>query len=172
MLLGPRATESAWRRRVTEASVVHFGGHSVAQSGLGDGLLQLRGDASFDGALTLAEILDLQLNGATVVLLACDTATRPDHQGTAGYYSQIPSLGEAFIVAGARSVVGNLWSITEEDALVLAEAFYGAGGPARGVGALEEARSVLRSRWPELPRRWAGAVWLGAASPGEALNPK
>jgi len=172
MLLGPRATESAWRRRVTEASVVHFGGHSVAQSGLGDGLLQLRGDASFDGALTLAEILDLQLNGATVVLLACDTATRPDHQGTAGYYSQIPSLGEAFIVAGARSVVGNLWSITEEDARILAEAFYGAGGPARGVGALEEARLVLRSRWPELPRRWAGAVWLGAASPGEVLNPK
>ncbi len=170
-LLGPRATESAWRRRVGEASVVHFGGHSLAPTGPGEGLLQLRGDASFDGALTLAEILDLQLSGATVVLLACDTATRPDHQGTAGYYSQIPSLGEAFIVAGARSVVGNLWPITEQDARILADAFYRAGGPARGVGALEEARLELRSRWPELPRRWAGAVWLGAASPGERLNP-
>ena len=152
--------------------MVHFGGHSVAQTGPGDGLLQLRGDASFDGALTLAEILDLQLSGATVVLLACDTATRPDQQGTAGYYSQIPSLGEAFIVAGARSVVGNLWPITEEDGRILADAFYRAGGPARGVGALEEARRVLRSRWPELPRRWAGAVWLGAAAPGEELNPR
>ena len=168
-LLGPRATEAAWRRRVAGASVIHFGGHSVAQSGPRAAGLQLRGDSEFDGTLTVAEILAMPIGGATVVLLACDTATRSEDTDAAGYYRQTPSIGEAFITAGARSVVGNLWPITEEDARILAEAFYGAGGPARGVGALEEARTQLRRRWPDLPRRWAGAVWLGAATPDDRL---
>jgi CHAT domain-containing protein len=68
--------------------------------------------------------------------------------------------------AGARSVVGNLWAITEEDARLFAIEFYRAGGAFRGAWALEDAREVLRRRYPDLPRRWAGAVWLGAVDRG------
>ena len=63
------------------------------------------------------EILDMRLQGATVVLLACDTATRPERQNGAGYFPGTPSIGEAFIEIGARAVVGNLWPITAEDGL-------------------------------------------------------
>ena len=164
VLMGPRATEAEWRRRSAGAAALHFGGHA-APSGRFDAsaALQLRGDRSFDGLLTIADILSVPLAGSTVVLLGCDTATRSEQPGPASHYGSTPSLGEAFLHAGARAVVGNLWPITEQDAALLAQAFYGAGGPRRGAAALEEARASLRSRFPDLPRRWAGAVWLGAA---------
>jgi len=165
-IVGRRATETEWRRQAPAASAIHFGGHARPPSEFGGAAaLLLRADAESDGALSITEILSAKLPGSTIVLLGCDTATRATEPGPAAYYGQAPSLGEAFLYAGARSVVGNLWPITEEDARLLATAFYGAGGPARGAAALEEARSILRRRFPDLPRRWAGAVWLGAAAP-------
>ncbi len=168
---GGRATESAWNQHTPRAAVVHFGGHALDAGNYGErGMLQLHPDRQADGTLTLAELETLELTGATVVLLACDTATRSAEPGSAGYFSHLPSLGEVLLQAGARSVVGNLWPITEEDARLFAIEFYKAGGATRGAIALEEARAELRRRYPEVPRRWAGAVWLGAADRGEAAQ--
>jgi CHAT domain-containing protein len=175
LLRGPRATETHWRRLVARASVIHFGGHALAPLGDGGGAgLRLRGDASADGAVTVAEILATELPGSTVVLLACDTAARPSRTTAAGYHGLTPSIAEAFLIAGARAVVGTLWPITERDARLLAAAFYRAGGPARGLAALDDARRLLRQRWPDNPRLWAGIVWLGAAGapPGSAAPPQ
>lgn len=166
LYIGARATETAWKRESVAASAIHFGGHATPLGGSQWATaLQLRADSTNDGRLTLAEILALPLRGTVVVLLGCDTAARPEQPGPAAYYRQVPSLGEAFLDAGASAVVGNLWPITEEDAKLMAQEFYGAGGPARGAAALEQARTVLRRRFPDMPRRWAGAVWLGAAEP-------
>lgn len=163
VFLGSRATESEWRRQAQTASTVYFGGHvrplSVDSAAGG---LQLRADSRSDGLLTIEEIVAAPLPGATVVLIGCDTATRLEEPGPASYYSHQPSLGEAFLLAGARSVVGNLWPITEEDAQLLVGEFHRSGGVRRGAAALEEARRKLRARFPAQPRRWAGAVWLGA----------
>ena len=164
---GRRATEAAWRRQSLYASAIHFGGHAApAPTGVAARSLVLQASAGHDGLLTIPEILSIELDGSTIVLLSCDTATRPTEPGPADYYRQTPSLGEAFLSAGARSVVGNLWPITETDASLLAVEFYRAGGPARGAAALEEARQVLRERFPDLPRMWAGTVWLGAVDRG------
>jgi CHAT domain-containing protein len=187
LLRGPRATETHWRRLASRASVIHFGGHALATPGDGGGAglrlrgdasadgtvtvagLRLRGDASADGTVTVAEILATELSGPTVVLLACDTAARPSRPDAAGYHGQTPSIAEAFLIAGARAVVGTLWPITERDARLLAAAFYRAGGPARGLAALDEARRALRERWPDNPRLWAGVVWFGAAEAPAAV---
>ena len=167
VFVGARATESVWRREVRHASVVHFGGHAIDVGAQADaGSLQLRGDGASDGTLTVAELQSLDLSGSTAVLLACDTAMRLEEPGPAGDYSHVPSLGEVLLQAGARSVVGNLWPITEEDARLFAIEFYRAGGAWRGAAALEDARDVLRRRFPELPRRWAAPVWVGAADRG------
>lgn len=164
VFVGRRATETEWRRQSKVAGALHFGGHSTpVEATVATAALQLTGDAAADGRLTIAEILASPLPGSTVVLLGCDTATRPEEPWPAAYYRQTPSLGEAFLHAGARAVVGHLWPITEEDAQLFAVEFYRAGGPRRGAAALEESRAVLRARFPDLPRRWAGAVWLGAA---------
>ena len=88
-----------------------------------------------------------------------------------GHYSLYPSVGEAFLLAGARSVIGNLWPVTERDAQLLATEFYRAGGPAVGVAALDRARARLREISPNNPASWAGAVWLGAATPTSRRAP-
>jgi CHAT domain-containing protein len=189
LLRGPRATETHWRRLASRASVIHFGGHALAPPGDGGGAglrlrgdasadgtvavagLRLRGDASADGTVTIAEILATELSGPTVVLLACDTAARASRPDAAGYHGQTPSIAEAFLIAGARAVVGTLWPITERDARLLAAAFYRAGGPARGLAALDEARRALRERWPDNTRLWAGIVWFGAAGAPAPATP-
>jgi CHAT domain-containing protein len=169
--VGARATETAWKRQSVAASAIHFGGHATPRGrSQWATALQLRADSANDGLLTLAEILANPLHGAVVVLLGCDTAARPEQPGPAAYYRQVPSLGEAFLDAGARAVIGNLWPITEEDARLMAQEFYGAGGPAGGAAALEQARAALRRRFPDMPRRWAGAVWLGVAEPMPATS--
>ena len=166
VFVGPRATERNLRRVAPGASVIHFGGHSsAATSELAGGALYLRGDDSEDGMLSIPEILEIDVSGSTVVLLGCDTATRPFEARLSGAASTLPSVGEAFLLAGARAVVGHLWPITESDARSWAEAFYAAGGPDGGHASLEQARRELRARWPDEPRRWASAVWLGAPEP-------
>ena len=166
LFLGPRATERNLRRVAPGASVIHFGGHSsAATSELAGGALYLRGDEREDGMLSIPEILEIDVLGSTVVLLGCDTAKRPFAARLSSAASMLPSVGEAFLLAGARAVVGQLWPITESDARAWAEAFYAAGGPDRGQASLQEARRELRARWPDEPRRWASAVWLGAPEP-------
>lgn len=168
---GRRATEAEWRRQSPRASAIHFGGHVAPPTpGATTGALVLRASTGFDGLLTIPEILETDVEGSTIVLLSCDTATRVSASGPAAYYRQAPSLGDAFLAAGARAVVGNLWPITEADAEALAVEFYKAGGPARGAAALEEARQALRRRFPDLPRRWAGTVWLGAVDREQGLG--
>jgi len=168
---GPRATEAEWRRQSPRASAIHFGGHVAPPTpGATTGALVLRASTGFDGLLTIPEIVETDVEGSTIILLSCDTAARLSEPGPAAYYRQTPSLGDAFLAAGARAVVGNLWPITEADAEVLAIEFYKAGGPARGAAALEDARQVLRQRFPDLPRRWAGTVWLGAVSRDQGLG--
>jgi len=163
LFIGSRATETEWRRQSRSASVIHFGGHSTPVHSAAGAALRLRGGSDNDGDLTVGEILSTKLPGSVVVLLGCDTAARSTEPTSAAYFRQSPSIGEAFLHAGARAVVGNLWAITEEDARSLAQEFYRVGGPVAGPRALEEARAMLRQRFPDQPRRWAGAVWLGDA---------
>ena len=167
-LLGPRATKAKWKEYSSMAGVLHFGGHAFPPApDLGEGALVLRGDRIGGDKLTIPEIMSLRVNGAAVVLLACDSATRPAGSLIDGLQHEVPSIAEAFLFAGARSVVANLWPITEQNARELAVEFYRAGGPAGGVDSLEVARKRLRQRWPNDPQRWAGAIWIGAAEAHE-----
>jgi CHAT domain-containing protein len=167
--LGPRASEIAWRRATKEASVLHFAGHAVIPSpDLEGGGLRLRADGMADGRLSIGEILDSDLHGATIVLLGCDTAMRPVDAAHGDGAGELPSLSEAFLLAGARSVVGNLWPVTERVGRDLAVIFYAHGGPANGARSLALAKRELRRRWPDRPDWWAGAVWEGFAGPAVA----
>ena len=169
--LGPRASKKNWRSYSSSASVLHFGGHArSAGIELDGGSLFFRGDRSGSPALTIPEILSLQLTGATVVLLACDTATRAPFVAAGTFRPELPSIGDAFLMAGARAVVGNLWAITERNARELATEFYRAGGPERGIASLVAARRRLQERWPNNPERWAGVVWMGNAEPFESVR--
>ncbi len=164
--VGADATESAFVVHAPMSRLIHFGGHSVPPNGGADaGGLSLRASASHNGFLSFAEIAALNLDGATVVLLGCDTA-RTTAVGTAGRGGLPTSLADAFMVAGSRNVVGSLWPLNERTAGELGKLFYSAGGPESGAASLATAKRMLRKRHPDEPFRWAGAVWQGA--PGGA----
>lgn len=171
MFLGLRATERALVREAARSSLIHFGGHAIAPSSAPDsGGLDLRPAGEHDGFLTYAEISRLPLEGAVVVLLGCDTSRRSTWQ--LGQLSGNPrSLSEAFLAAGSRSVVGNLWTLSEAAAGELAAAFYANGGPTAGAVGLAAAKRTLRRRHPLDPLRWAGAVWEGVPSAPFAKKP-
>ncbi len=170
-LLGSRASENAWRLAARDAAILHFAGHAVVPSpDLTGGGLKLRADSLADGRLSVREILELDLRGASVILLGCDTATRPASSVHGSGTGELLSLSEAFLLAGARNVVGNLWPVTEQAGRRLAVAFYAHGGPLEGAKSLALARRELRRRWPDRPDWWAGAVWEGFAGPAVAAG--
>ena len=160
--LGADATEAAFVDQAAKSSLIHFGGHSRPPSaGKDAGGLTLRPSISHNGFLSFAEIAALDLEGATVVLLGCDTA-RATILG-AGDWGGLPtSLADAFMAAGSRNVVGSLWPLDERTAGELGQLFYSAGGPESGAASLAAAKKALRERYPGEPFRWAGAVWQGA----------
>ncbi len=160
--LGADATEAAFVDQAAKSSLIHFGGHSRPPSaGKDAGGLTLRPSISHNGFLSFAEIAALDLEGATVVLLGCDTA-RATILG-AGDWGGLPtSLADAFMAAGSRNVVGSLWPLDERTAGELGQLFYSAGGPESGAASLAAAKKALRERYPGEPFRWGGAVWQGA----------
>ncbi|HEV2350785.1 MAG TPA: CHAT domain-containing protein, partial [Terriglobia bacterium] len=72
-----------------------------------------------DGLLQVREIARLSFDAALVTLSACDTATGKS-EGEGG----ITGLEEAFLLAGAKSVVGALWSVDDSATEALMEGFY------------------------------------------------
>jgi len=161
-LTGRQATETALRALVRGAGLVHFGGHAEpVGGGWASGGLGLWADRLTDGVLTFAEILSLDLEGARVVLLGCETG-RGRTIGVGPVASPETSLANAFLAAGARNTISTYWRITDGEAQELAREFYSAGGAQGSPVALSLAKRRLLLRFPDLPRLWAAAVWDGA----------
>ncbi len=123
ILPGGNATETNFKQLPLDRyNVLHLALHGYAdpdypdrsalvfapeQEGVNDGLLQLR------------EIRQLPLQASLATSSACDTGVGPT--GAAG----INDLGDAFIEAGATSVVSTLWALEDQATKSLMINFYG-----------------------------------------------
>jgi CHAT domain-containing protein len=159
LLLGDQATETNFKRLPPDRyAVIHLALHGYAdrddpdQSAL---IFAPQHNATDDGLLHIAEIRALHLNASLVTLSACDTGVGP--VGEDG----VDNLSNAFIDAGADSVVSTLWDLEDTDALHLMEVFYrdlAAREPK--ASALRDAQlSVLQSGLP--PYYWASFELIG-----------
>jgi tetratricopeptide (TPR) repeat protein len=139
--------------------VVHFATHAFADSvdpALATIVLS-RFDAKGrpqDGALRFYEISELRLNAELVVLSACDTALGRQVAGEGPI-----GLSQAFMRAGARSVVATLWEVPDTSTALLMMEFYRHMLVERRppAVALAAAQAALRRnpRWSD-PYYWAG----------------
>jgi CHAT domain-containing protein len=165
LLIGPRATESAFKRAATSPyGIIHLAVHGYASTTERNGsALVLLSDpaAGEDGFLQASEIVQLPLKSDLVILSACDTAIGP-LEGEEG----IAALSGAFLLAGARSVVSTLWSVDDTFSLFLMKQFY------KHLAAHESAAPALTAAKRDMlhkygaaavPYYWAGYTLEGAA---------
>lgn len=109
------------------------------------------------GFLFTHQIDKLNLNADLVVLSACETALGTEVKGEG-----LVGLPQAFMIAGASSVVVSSWAIDDETTAQLMALFY-AGLIEEGLSipsALQKAQEEIRKREPE-PFYWAGFSFLG-----------
>lgn len=77
-----------------------------------------------DGRLEVHEILGLSTTSPLVFLSGCETGLGTGGQAPFAEGTDEGSLSQAFLVAGAGSVVATLWRVGDEGAAQLAERFY------------------------------------------------
>lgn len=142
LLEGTEASESGVRRRLPEVSLLHFAGHAdFDEDSRGwDSHVRLGGG----GRLTVDDILASPRVPRWVVLSGCET-------GRDERTAPIPSIGlaQAFLVAGAQSVVAVTTDVSDADAAALSEALYRHwDGSASLAAALRKAQLERRSEAP------------------------
>lgn len=167
----------ASRGRVESASlgrfrIVHFATHAIADSR--DPALAMLGlsrwnedGTPLDGALRLHDISQWRLNAELVVLSGCDTAVGREIAGEGPI-----GLSQAFLQAGARSVVATLWQVPDSSTAALMKEFYRRllTDKLDTAIALQLAQDVVRrqQRWSD-PYYWAG-FQLVSVSPIDRNN--
>ena len=174
LLLGPTATESAFKRAdLRDYRLIHLAVHGLADNtDPNHAALILLSDpaAGEDGVLYASEIVQLKLNADAIILSACDTAVGPV-QGEEG----IATLSRAFLLAGARTVVSTLWSIDDTFSLFLMEQFYKhLAGHLPPAYALATAKRDMLQKYgaKAVPYYWAGFTFEGAPGQEVLLNNK
>lgn len=123
ILVGREATETAFKKEpLDQFRIIHLAVHGFADIQYPERSALILGrdpNSTDDGLLQVREIIRLKLNAELATLSACDTGIGK-LQGEEG----VSNLVEAFLVAGARSVVASLWSADDTSSTALMEDFY------------------------------------------------
>jgi CHAT domain-containing protein len=171
VLQGSAASESAFRHALETSPLVHIATHAelnvqnpmFSQIALAPGPTSDRAD---DGRLEVHELLGMRVRSSLVFLSGCETGVGAAWSTTFRRGEDFATLAQAFLYAGARSVVATLWRIEDGAAAEFAGRFYDAlrGRPAPE--ALADAqRAMLRDPHHAAPYDWAAYSLSGDDSP-------
>jgi CHAT domain-containing protein/Tfp pilus assembly protein PilF len=124
--LGRDATEERAKSIGTDASIIHFACHAVANeaspldSSLALSIPAAAGAGRDNGLLQASEILEqVRIDADLVTLSACNTALGPDLSGEG-----LLGLSRAFQYAGARTLLASLWDVNDAPTSELMTRFY------------------------------------------------
>ena len=122
VLLGSSATEAHFKNLpLQEYNILHLALHGYVDEDYPDRsalIFAPQRGGSEDGMLQVREIRNLHLNASLVTLSACDTGVGPVGE------SGVANLVNAFIEAGASSVVSTLWDVEDRFTEKLMTDFY------------------------------------------------
>ncbi len=152
--IGAKATESEFKRLPLEQyQVVHLAVHGYADIEHPDRSALIfahdPNEKSDDGLLQIREIRRLHLNSALVILSACKTGIGP--AGEAG----VANISNAFLQAGAHTVVASFWPVADHATSEIMERFYTqlASNESKADAMQKAALGMLQSGLP--PYYWA-----------------
>jgi CHAT domain-containing protein/Tfp pilus assembly protein PilF len=165
--IGSQASERELRRDLPRAGTVHLATFGVLNKHNPlFSFVELAPSGQDDGHLEVNEVFGLGLKGQLVVLSACQTALG------SGAIADVPpgddwvGLVEAFLQAGAGSVLASLWPVDDRATATLMEEFHkrAAKGQAPIAALAEAQRILLRNPRTARPFYWAGFVVNGSAT--------
>ena len=159
LLLGEAASERALKTAGAEPiGLLHFAAHAVVdgEHPHRSAVVLSPGSPAEDGLLQPREIARLNLAGSVVVLSTCQSAAGAVLAGEGPL-----SLARAFFQAGARTVVGSLWPLRDDEAAALFAAFYRHLGRGVSVAGALAAAQAERIAAGEPAAAWAGVSVFG-----------
>jgi len=164
--VGAQATEGEFKREpLSQFDVIHFAAHAFADLHYPErSAIVLAPDKKTgeDGLLQIREIRNLYLRSDLVTLSACDAGL-----GRAQGIEGIESLVNAFLFAGARSVLASRWNTDDMFAASLMADVYKNLAEGLSVSdALQKAKLVALERYGDAarPAYWSAFFVSGAAN--------
>lgn len=161
--LGHLATASSFAAEAAGKAVVHVAGHGLYRSE-NPMFSALR---TSDGWLSATDVLECDLDGALVVLSACESALG----GGPSAPSEPAGLFRSFLGAGARALLGCLWTVSDEVTADFMNHWYAglvAGTPPSA--ALRTVQLRMSAERPH-PYFWAPFVLIGNAYGDRSVAP-
>jgi CHAT domain-containing protein len=157
-LIGDAATETAIVEKMPQARIIHLATYTFAENCQKEdspGVIALASSDQDDGWLRTEEIQNLNLKADLVVLAGCDTALgRITGDGVMG-------LSRAFLGAGADSIIGSLWDVSDISTAALMTEFYDKlSENTDKAGALRQAMLETMKKYPN-PSDWAAFTLIG-----------
>jgi CHAT domain-containing protein/tetratricopeptide (TPR) repeat protein len=165
--IGPRATETNFRRMIVKPAIFHLAMHSIPDtlnSRFSFLLFDSHSDTAGDGRLYNYEISLLRIKSPMVVLSACNSGT-----GTLYHGEGLMSLARGFILAGASSVIRTSWEVNDQTSSEIIGSFYKylSRGMAKDEAMRRARLDYIKSSPPAYagPYYWAAYEVLGDPSP-------
>jgi CHAT domain-containing protein len=159
LLTGTAASERALKEADLQPfGLLHLAAHAVVdhEHPSRSAVLLAPGSEEEDGLLQVREIVDLPLRDKVILLTGCRSASGAvlEGEGTLG-------LARAFFQAGARTVVGSLWPIRDDEAEIVVRSFSRELARGRRVSAALAIAQGERARAGVPTEAWAGLVAIG-----------
>jgi len=152
--IGPKATEAEFKSLpLDQYQVLHLAVHGYADIENPDRSALVfahdPNDKSDDGLLQIREIRRLHFNSALVILSACKTGIGP------AWEAGVANISNAFLQAGAHTVVASFWPVADHATSEFMERFYTqlASNESKADAMRKAALSMLQSGLP--PYYWA-----------------
>jgi CHAT domain-containing protein/tetratricopeptide (TPR) repeat protein len=172
IFIGEEASESKFLEQAPKSNIIHIASHTIAndknpkQSVI---LFSDKNDEERDALLNLSEIYSLNLNADLAVMSACNTGAGKVKQGEG-----VMSIGRAFLFAGCKSVIMNLWLANDESSSQIMQSFYKyTSKKMHKDEALRQAKLDYLNNADALtahPYFWANMVAVGDMSPLETRS--
>lgn len=170
LLTGAKASESYLERHAGEFDVIHLAAHGRADLRFpANSFVALSAGEGADGRWRAAEIARLEIPANLVVLSGCHTAREGGLGGHRSPGDERGGLVRAFLAAGSRAVIANLWEVDDSVSCTLLPEYYrrlAAAGPAGALAELQRdlaAGKILAADGRRLdhPFYWAGLACYG-----------
>ncbi len=165
---GRRGTEARFRQALERGDVVHAATHGVLnpRNPMFSRIEFARGSADEsrdDGRLEVHELLGVSIASPLVFLSGCETGVGAAWSTQFARGEDYATLAQAFLYAGASTVVATLWRIEDRGAAEFAELFYQSLGPNAPPDALAAAqRALMLHERYSAPYYWASYQVAGS----------